>query len=208
MLDHLFLKGWLIGFFIAMPVGPIGMLCIQHSILRGITCGLVAGLGAAFADTLYGALAAFGVSLASHLITNHQIWFQTAGAIFLCYLGIITLKSKPVLENKGSTSRSLIRIFVTTFFLTLTNPLTFLGFAGLYAGLGIGLEETELASNLVLIVSVFLGSCTWWTLLCAGTWRLGKKMTDKSTYFMHKLSGSVILACGCATSLIVLRQFI
>lgn len=208
MLDSLLIKGWIIGFFIAMPVGPIGMLCIQHSLLRGMTYGLIAGLGAALADTFYGALAAFGISLACHVITNHQIWLQTAGAIFLCYLGIVTLRSKPVLDEKGPQSESLTRVFVTTFFLTLTNPLTLLGFAALYAGLGICLEETSQFSNLMLIAGVFLGSCSWWLALCAGTSQLGKKMNYKPTLFIHKLSGSVILACGFTTTLLVLRQFI
>lgn len=206
MLENLFIKGWMIGFSIALPVGPIAILCIQHCLLRGMAYGLAAGLGAALADTLYGALAAFGVSLLSQLLANHQLWLQLVGAIFLCYLGISTINSTPLSESKIPVSHGLGRVCLTTFLLTLINPLTFLGFTGIYAALGIGLEEEGLMSKFILISGVFVGSALWWLVLSCGTSQLAKKIHYKPTQLLHKISGSIILAFGFITSLAIFQQ--
>lgn len=207
MFENLFIQGWIIGLFIAMPVGPIGMLCIQHSLTRGMTYGLAAGLGATLADTLYGGVAVFGMTLVSHLLAHHHLWFQLVGAIFLCSLGIFTLKSKPAEKCQKNTPKSLTRVCLVTFFLTLTNPLTFLGFASLYTGLGIELEQ-GVFSNLLLMTGVFMGSACWWFLLSCGASKLSKKMSNQFTLVIHKISGSVILTCGFITTLTVFQQFI
>lgn len=208
MFDYLFIKGCIIGFFIAMPVGPIGILCIQHSLTRGMTCGLAAGLGAALADTGYGALAAGGITVMAHILISHQLGIQILGAIFLCWFGIKTLKSANCENDKPIASYSLKRIFMTTFLLTLTNPLTFLGFAGLYAGLGIGFEEESLLSCLLLSAGIFIGSSAWWALLSCSASAISKKINYKSTYFFQKLSGGMILSSGFLTSLSVFHQTI
>jgi threonine/homoserine/homoserine lactone efflux protein len=209
MLDNFFVKGWIIGFAIAMPVGPIAVLCIQYALMRGRAYGLAAGLGAALADTLYGVLAAFGISLIVHLLNHHQVWFQLIGAILLCYIGIATLNSKPIDDkHQNPVSQSLIRVFATTFFLTLTNPLTFLAFTAIYAGLSINLEEEAILSILLLTGGIFIGSAMWWSLLSFVTAKIGKRIKYKQTYLLTKVSGTVILVCGFLASLDVVQQFI
>jgi threonine/homoserine/homoserine lactone efflux protein len=122
MLTGLFLKGSLIGFSLAMPIGPVGMLCIQHSLRRGLLAGLIAGSGAALADALFGCMAGFGVSLLSHVVTRYQIWLQIIGSFVLWYLGIKIFKSQPAPLAASEISFSCSRVFFSTFVLTLTIP--------------------------------------------------------------------------------------
>ena len=84
----LFIKGLIIGFAIAAPVGPIGVLCIQRSLHNGFKIGLMTGLGAAFADGSYGLIAGFGLTALSSLLINHQFLIRLVGGLFLIYLGI------------------------------------------------------------------------------------------------------------------------
>ena len=60
-----FLRGLIIGFSIAAPVGPIGALCIRRTLAHGRLIGFASGLGAACADGTYGAIAAFGLTVIS-----------------------------------------------------------------------------------------------------------------------------------------------
>lgn len=193
MIAHLFLKGWLIGFLIAIPVGPIGLLCIQHSLIRGMIYGLIAGLGAALADTLYGALACCGVSILSDFLSHHQLWIQLFGSLFLCVVGLKKLLSAPLTQQVSSGST---RIFITTFLLTLTNPFTLLSFVGIYAGLGIGLQGEGIVAKLILTIGVFLGSCFWWSILCFGASKVGKKIPLSTTLFLNRLAGIMIFCFG------------
>lgn len=196
MLFNLFIEGLIIGFSIAMPVGPIGILCIQHALLRGMIAGLIAGLGAAFADAIYGALAGFGVTMISQFLESNQYWFQVGGALFLLYLGAKIFTSVPSEESAQETNKlSYFRLFFGTFGLTLTNPLTILSFVGVYAALGVG-EEEGLASPLLLTGGVLLGSALWWVLLSVSVTLLGKKLHFKPTQILNRISGFLILACG------------
>jgi threonine/homoserine/homoserine lactone efflux protein len=193
----LFLKGCLIGFSIALPVGPIAMLCIRHALLRGTIYGLVAGLGAAMADTIYGILAGLGVTIICDVLASYQITCQVLGALFLCYLGISTLR-EPIREKSKTIAEpeSFARIFFTTFILTLTNPLTLIGFLGIYAALGIGLMDETLLAFFIVTGGIFVGSTTWWFLLSASSSLIGKKANFESTRLLNRISGGVFLGFG------------
>lgn len=195
MFSSLFLKGWLIGFFIAMPVGPIGMLCVKHSLVRGMSYGLVSGIGAALADAIYGALAGLGVSAISSFLSANQVVIQLVGGLFLSYLGLTTMFAQGADNCEDALKTRHWRIFLATFFLTLTNPMTVLSFAGIYAGLSIGVEQ-ELLAILLLTCGIFIGSAAWWLMLSMGAAVLGRNINIQTVNWLNKISGIVILAFG------------
>lgn len=208
MLRNLFFNGSLIGFSIAMPVGPVAMLCIQHSLRRGMMAGLVAGLGAALADALYGGMAGCGVSMLSHLLVRYQLWLQIVGTIILWYLGVRIFKSQPVDFEKPISPCSLGRIFFSTFALTLTNPFTLICFAGVYTGLGINPSDQEFLPTLMLTLGVLLGSTIWWLMLSFGSALIGKRWHLKTSPLFNQISGLLILSLACVASVSALHQLI
>lgn len=208
MLAGLFLQGSLIGFSMAIPVGPVGMLCIQHSLRRGLAGGLIAGLGAALADALYGGMAGFGVSLLSHVMTSYQIWLQMFGALLLSILGIKIFKSQPTELETSKAAFSPSRIFFSTFALTLTNPLTLLCFAAVYASFGITPSDEDILPGIMLSLGVLLGAALWWMLLSITVAFIGKKYQIASIPLFNRISGGVLTGCGCLASLSVLREFL
>jgi len=138
----LFLKGLAIGFAIAAPVGPIGILCIQRSLHDGFKIGLMTGLGAALADGTYGLIAGFGLTAISSMLVAQQFWIRIIGGLFLLYLGIKTLLTPPRERSAlNQPDRSPWHACATTYFLTITNPMTILSFVAIFAGLGLGSES-------------------------------------------------------------------
>lgn len=210
MLTGLFLKGSLIGFSIAMPIGPVGVVCIQHSLRQGILAGLIAGLGAALADAFFGCMAGFGISLFSQFLMRYQILFQTIGAVLLCYLGIKVFKSAaPTIASSSPVIKiSRTRIFLSTFALTLTNPLTFICFTAIYTNLGITPSNDEILPGIILTFGILLGAEIWWLLLTFGVAFIGKKFQLTSTPFLNRISGSLLTGCGCLASFSVLRHLL
>ncbi len=208
MLRNLFFNGSLIGFSIAMPVGPVAMLCIQHSLRRGMMAGLVAGLGAALADAVYGGMAGCGVSMLSHFFIRYQLWFQMIGTVILWYLGFKIFKSEPVDFEKPISPCSLGRIFFSTFALTLTNPFTLICFAGVYTGLGIHPSDQEILPTLMLTLGVLLGSTVWWLMLSCGSAVIGKRWSIKSSPLFNQISGLIILSLACVASVSALHQLL
>src|SRR6266516_6335969 len=169
-----FVRGLLIGFSIAATVGTMYVLCIQRTLYKGQICGLVSGLGIATADAVYGSIAASGLTLLTNFLVSQQVWIRLVGGLFLIYLGFKTVFTKPAVRAAAvkTTANSYFGAYTSTFVLTLTNPLTILSFAAVFAGLGLGGGTTDYAGAAWLVLGVFLGSALWWLLLSAGVGRL------------------------------------
>jgi threonine/homoserine/homoserine lactone efflux protein len=194
----LFAKGVLLGFSIAAPVGPIGILCIHRTLAQGRAAGLVSGLGAATADALYGCVAAFGLTLVSAFLVEQQAWIGLGGGLFLAWLGVSLFHARPPAlpspDAPAPPQASLGGAFGTTFLLTLSNPMTILSFAAVFAGLGLGIAQAEAGGAVTLVAGVFLGSAAWWLLLSAGVGMLRRRMTADGLRWINRVSGSIVLA--------------
>ncbi|MCD6286263.1 MAG: LysE family transporter [Anaerolineae bacterium] len=198
------IRGIVIGLSIAAPVGPIGVVCIRHSLADGRAAGLVSGLGAATADTVYGAIAASGLAMISDVLVTQQFWLRLIGDLFLCYLGVSTFLAQPEQDAGAADGGGLAKAYVSTFGLTLTNPMTILSFAAIYAGLGLGGGERDLADAGTMVLGVFLGSVLWWSALSGGVSLFRAKFTPASLVWVNRISGAVILVFGVVSLLSVL----
>jgi threonine/homoserine/homoserine lactone efflux protein len=190
------IKGFIIGFAIAAPVGPIGVLCIRRSLAEGRQVGLATGLGAATADAMYGCVAAFGITAISGFLVGQRIWLGLIGGAFLCYLGIRTFTSKPAEESLQTKSGGLAPAYFSTLFLTLTNPMTIISFAAVFAS-SLGLAATPNYFNAgAMVVGVFSGSALWWLILSNGVALLRSRVTPKWMQAVNHVSGGILLAFG------------
>lgn len=142
------IKGVIIGFSIAAPVGPIGVLCIRRTLAEGRLSGFLSGLGAATADATYGIIAGFGLTSIANFLIGQQLWLRLIGGLFLCYLGIKTFKTTTLDETISSKKQGLLGNYFSAFLLTITNPMTIISFAAVFAGLGIGTLQTNYFSSL------------------------------------------------------------
>lgn len=194
----LFFKGLIIGFAIAAPVGPIGILCIQRSLSDGFKIGLMTGLGAALADGTYGLVAGFGLTAISSLLINYQIWIRIIGGFYLLYLGIKLILAKPREQsNVGNSDKSPWHALATTYFLTITNPATILSFVAVFAGLGLGTEHPDLLHAIILVLGIILGSAIWWLMLSGGVaFILHHRMSKNTMRYINLMSGIIILVFG------------
>lgn len=190
------LRGLLLGFSIAAPVGPIGVLCIRRTLAEGRATGFVTGMGAATADACYGAIAGLGLSFVMTLLIDQLLWIRLIGGLFLCYLGVRTALSHPAERAASASGSGLLRAYVSTFLLTLTNPMTILSFVAVFAGLGIGMSRDDYSSVVLLISGVFAGSALWWFLLSRGVSLFRRRVTSGALVWVNRLSGGIILVFG------------
>jgi threonine/homoserine/homoserine lactone efflux protein len=193
----LLLRGFLLGFSIAAPVGPIGVLCIRRTLAQGWVAGLVSGLGAATADAIYGSIAAFGLTAISAILVSRQSWLRAFGGLFLCFLGVKTLLARPPQDEPAPPAQKmrLGSAYLSTFALTLTNPLTILFFVGIFASLGLGTGGSPARPGLV-VIGVFLGSASWWLVLSSVTSLLRGKVSGTGLLWVNRISGLIIIAFG------------
>ena len=193
-----FLRGLLIGFSIAAPVGPIGLLCIRRTVADGRTVGFVSGLGPATADAFYGAVAGFGLTAVSGGLVHGQTPLRLVGGVFLCYLGVRTFLARPAQTAAVAGRRGLLGAYASTLGLTLTNPSTILSFVAIFAGLGLGSGGSDYVSAGLLVAGVSIGSALWWLILSGTAGVLRGRLTPVGLRWMNRLSAVILAGFGVA----------
>jgi threonine/homoserine/homoserine lactone efflux protein len=193
---NILLRGFIIGLSIAAPVGPIGVLCIRRTLAEGRLTGFLSGLGAATADMLYGAVAAFGLGIIIDLLVGQAGWLSFVGGLFLLYLGIKTFFSKPADHSAQAFRTGLFGTYLSTFFLTLTNPMTILSFIAIFAGLKLGDMGGNATSAAFMVLGVFLGSAAWWLTLSGLISLVREKFTPAWMGWVNRAAGVIITAFG------------
>ncbi|MGJ3245777.1 MAG: LysE family translocator [Elainellaceae cyanobacterium] len=191
-----FLRGLVIGFLIAAPVGPIGVLCIRRTLAYGLASGFVSGMGAATADAVYGCIAGFGLTFISSILVEQAIWIRLIGGAFLCYLGIKTVLAKPANEVASTTPTGLATAYASTVLLTLTNPTTILSFAAVFAGFGLASQSGNYLTASLLVLGVFIGSAVWWLVLSGGVSLLRHSFNAEGLRWLNRISGAILLTFG------------
>lgn len=209
---ELFIKGIVIGLVIAAPVGPIGFLCISRTLEYGTVIGLATGLGAAAADAVYGAVAAFGLMQVAVALSEQDTLLRVGGGAVLILIGLRSLvmaerrqrklAAKAIDPGPGikvagrQLGAGLPGYFSSSFLLTLANPATILGFLAFFAAVGWARDlETKTAAT-ILVVGVFLGSAVWWLGLALATALLSHHMGEHQRVWLQRISGVVISGFG------------
>lgn len=196
MLISVFVKGLIIGFMIAAPVGPINVLCVRRTIVQGRVVGFVSGMGAACADTLFGAVAAFGLVFIHALLMGERFWLGVAGGAVLIVIGVRTLLAPPPQARDVAEQKlNLIGDFTSTFLLTLTNPVTIMSFLAAFTLFGVqdggGADEPD---SWLLLAGVFAGATAWWLLLTMGVGLFQHRFDANGLRWANRVAGILILA--------------
>jgi threonine/homoserine/homoserine lactone efflux protein len=196
-MDILFLlKGVVIGLSVAVPIGPIGFLCIRRALIEGRISGLVSGLGMATADAVYGCIAGFGLTFLADFLIGQQVWLRLIGGLFLCILGLKISRSKLAGREMPSGGNGLLGAYISMFFLTLTYPMTILIFLGIFAGLGVSSTKDNYVSIAALVLGVFIGSMLWWVILSSAVGSLRDKFGTHRLQCINRISGILIIGFG------------
>jgi threonine/homoserine/homoserine lactone efflux protein len=197
MLLGFFLKGVLVGVIIAVPVGPVGVLCIRRTILQGSLVGFVSGLGAATADAIFGIIAGGGLTFVSDLLLDYENWLRAASSGLLLAIGIKALTAGPQTESRAQQSRdTLLTDYASTLVLTITNPITILVFLAIFAGIGFTGDRATFSGAVVLVLGVWLGSLLWWAGLTSAAGMLRLSFGRRHLVWINRASGGILVASG------------
>jgi putative LysE/RhtB family amino acid efflux pump len=206
MLFILLAKGILLGIAVAAPIGPIGTLCINRTIERGFWQGAATGIGGALGDTLFAIAAAAGFAAMQDVLREISLPLKIVGGLLILAIGIHTLKPRPVKVAAPKVEASdILRVTLSTFLLTVTNPATLFGFVALFAGAG--LADTHGTSPFFLVAGVFIGSLSWCFMLCGAVNWMHKKLPDHFTAWVSKGSAMLLIGFGLVSLAMAAKQY-
>lgn len=206
----LFIEGAIIGFLIALPVGPAAILCVRRTISIGIVSGVVTGIGASLGDTLFGAAAAFGLTFVNDFIVRNEAWIRGIGGIVLCFMGWSYITHRPpsigdpVAADREHPYLTTARFLSSSFFITVFNPLTVMAFGAVFASRGLANVGSDLVAASILIAAVFVGAFAWWTSLCGIAWVARVWFTGGGLVWLNRVAGVALVGFGFVAMVSVL----
>lgn len=198
------IEGAVIGFLIAVPVGPAAALCIRRSITVGAMAGYMTGIGAALGDAVFGAVAAFGLSFVQNFVIEREAWLLGAGGLVLVIMGWTTMRHRPrtvgdpVADDREHQLATHFHYASSSFFITVFNPLTVMAFGAAFAGRNLAGVGASLPDATLLVAAVFCGALAWWTIICTASVSLRARFTGAGMLWLNRCSGAVILGFGLA----------
>lgn len=197
MNDILLIKCIISGFLLAAPIGPVNLICIRYTLSEGRVLGLIVGMGAAFADVLYGCAAAAGLSVLTDFILKYDIAFRWIGGLFIIFLGFSAFRATPQnTSDEKNPEPSLYSLFAGVFLLTLTNPVTIFTFIAIFSSFGIAVLVTDLFTTALAALGVFIGSALWWITLTSIVCLFRSKVTPRVIVRINKIAGIIIMLLG------------
>ena len=199
----LFVQGIVIGLTLAVPVGPISLLCIQRAIADGRLHGIVSGIGVASADSFYAAVSFLGLTIISGLIITQQYLFRFLAGIVLIFIGIRVFLSVPPNARTQIGHKTYLKDYLSMVAITIANPLTLLFFMLIVPGFGIVIQGNSLLSALEFVAGVFFGSVVWWILLCGSVGTVRTRVSERNLGLINRVSG-ILISCFGAGMLLLL----
>lgn len=186
-------EGISIGFISSIPLGPIGILCIQRTLSKGRWSGFASGAGAASSDCLYALVACFSVSMVMDFVQKYEYTLMIVGAIVLIGLGVKMMRNKPhkqMRRQREGKQRNLWQDFASTFALTITNPLALFVFMGAFSLMGVSATRAE---RMLTVGGVLVGALCWWLLITLMVGLFRRKLTLRRLLYINRIAGALIV---------------
>lgn len=198
------IKGIVIGLMASIPLGPIGVMCIQRTLSKSRKAGFVSGLGATAADMVFALIAFFSLSVVMVFIEDNMRILKLLGGISVIIVGMTIFLKNPVIQirrNRAGKGDNLWSDFLSVFFITFTNPAFILIFVALFAAFGISNNGLPFKDGLLMIAGVGSGSALWWFSLTFGINLLRSRFRPRHLLWINRITGAVIVILGAATIL-------
>lgn len=202
------IEGISIGFLASIPLGPIGVLCIQRTVNKGRMSGFVSGLGAASSDLIYAIIAGFSIGFITQFVEEQKVLIAILGALFLIGLGLKIFFTDPAKQFKTTPQKRSLNLwqdYISTFFLTVTNPFALFLFMMAFSIVG---GERTFYMQLLMLSGVFLGAGSWWAVLTQLVGLFRKKLTIKRLYYFNKTAGLLIIVLVIVTTIVEFIKYI
>ncbi len=188
--------GLLVGFSIAVPIGPMGLLCIQRTLASGTRVGVSTGLGAATVNVAYGAMILLGFDRLAPWIANDGRWITGLGGLFLLWSAARTLMQRRALEDQPRPAvQSPLAAYGSAVALNASNPMSLIRIMALLSPVA-GPSASSLGAAAVLLLGMFTAATAWWVCLSSGVALLRARLSPAVLVYVNKVAGLFLTFYG------------
>jgi len=194
---NIFISGFLTGFSVAAPIGPVSLICINNILARGTFFGFLSCLGASTADTIYGLVAGLGFAFVIDFSSRYHHPIQLAGGILIILIGLVKFfrdgnSDTAACDRNGS---SFLRDYAVVFTSTLSNPFTVCFFLSVFSAFS-EKPAGHYGGAFEYAAGIFSGTASWWLILSCTVGAFNKAISPKTIQRIRRLSALLIAAIG------------
>lgn len=193
------IKGIIVGLGASIPLGPIGVLCIQRTLSKGKWSGFATGMGASISDIIFSAIALLGLSFVNDFLTTYREWVMVFGGAVVTGFGVKIFITNPIKQIKRvkEGNHQYIQDFASSFLMTITNPGAIFLIIGMFAFIGIDTGEYEFGLVIApALMGVFIGTLGWWFALSTVINMFRNKFRLKQLLITNWIAGVIVMAIG------------
>lgn len=194
-----FIKGIIVGLGASIPLGPIGILCIQRTLSKGKWSGFATGMGASISDLIFSAIAILGLSFVNDFLTTYRDWVMMIGGVIVAAFGLKIFITNPIKQIKRvqEGNHQYIQDFISSFIMTISNPGAIFLILGMFAFIGIDTSQYEFGLVVApALLGVFVGTVGWWFTLSTLINMFRNKFRLKQLMITNWIAGIVVMAIG------------
>ncbi len=204
----IFIQGMIIGLTLAVPVGPIALMCIQRAVADGRLHGIVSGIGVATADSFYAGVTFFGLTAISGLIIAHQVSLRLAAAVVLILVGMRIFLTMPAPLTVKTEHETYLKDYLSMVAIAIANPLTLIFFVAILPGFGVVFFENSVLSASEFVGGVFFGSTLWWIILCGSIGSVRSRISAEHLRLINRISGVMIVCFGMGMLILLALPYV
>ncbi|MDO9680191.1 MAG: LysE family transporter [Bacteroidales bacterium] len=193
-----FIKGFIVGMGASIPLGPLGVMCVQKTLSKGRMSGFVTGLGASLADTLFASFAILSLALIQEFVNNHEASVLFFGGLAVVIIGLKIFLTNPVKQIRNTKGgKRLFEDFLSSVIMTITNPGAVFLILGLFAFVGLNVDGSSAKMVITAALGgVFAGALAWWIILSTSINIFRNKFRLRQLLTINRVAGVVIMVLG------------
>ena len=195
MAGRYFLDGIFIGLLFGIPVGAVGAVTVQRTLLYGWRAGFVSGIGSSAADMVYAVIGVFGLTVVSDFLIRYQTVISIAGGVLILFMGIRIASAGGGAAREVNGVSGFFKFFGSSFLIAITNPAAVLSFLFAFSLFGIT-GRLNVPCGMGLVGGVFTGTCIWWLVLAVGTLFISRKTKAADSVWLNRICGGIMAVIG------------
>ena len=201
-----FLRGMLIGLLFGLPIGAVGAMTVERTWNKGVKAGLFTGLGSSVADCLYASIGVFGLTIISDFLLRYQVIINILGGGLILFMGMRLLMKKEDTAPKKIEAAGVLKMFLSSFTVGITNPAAILTFLFAFSYFGIS-GNAGVIQGALLVSGVFIGTYIWWIALSLATNFIKNKSRKVNFQATNQIFGLLLMLFGSIIFIQTLLNF-
>lgn len=195
LLDTSILKGIITGAILSLPFGPVGIYCMEVTVVEGKWKGFFSALGMVSIDAFYSVIALLFVNRVEGMIVQYERCLTIVIGIFLMLVAVRKLRQPVEIKKVRHEFKTLLQGYFTFMLFALANISSVAVIVLIFTTLRV-FEDNSAGMVYQILLGVLLGGAALWFTTTTILSKLRGKVEEKNLIRVSRVASIFILITG------------